>query len=224
MPKFRVSLLSLALMLAVPFAPQAVVETVAATTASRPEIASGSAMIVDLDTNKVVYSNHPDLVRPIAPINKLVIAMVILDARLPLDKKLEVNISQTPEMEGIYSRIRLSSEISRRDMLLLALVSSESRATASLAHHYPGDYKAFIKAMSTKTKSLRMNNVRFVKPTGLSVYNISTTRDLTKSLIAGKQYPLIGQSNTAREDIATFSNPTYTLLFRNTNHLVYHGN
>ncbi|EOK7371367.1 D-alanyl-D-alanine endopeptidase, partial [Escherichia coli] len=54
MPKFRVSLFSLALMLAVPLAPQAVAKTAAATTASQPEIASGSAMIVDLNTNKVI--------------------------------------------------------------------------------------------------------------------------------------------------------------------------
>ncbi|VEA05462.1 penicillin-binding protein [Salmonella enterica subsp. enterica serovar Sanjuan] len=50
-------------MLAVPFAPQAVAKTAATTAASQPEIASGSAMIVDLNTNKVIYSNHPDLVR-----------------------------------------------------------------------------------------------------------------------------------------------------------------
>ena len=60
MPKFRVSLFSLALMLAVPLAPQAVAKTAAATTASQPEIASGSAMIVDLNTNKVIF-RLPDL-------------------------------------------------------------------------------------------------------------------------------------------------------------------
>ena len=235
MPKFRVSLFSLALMLAVPFAPQAVAKTAAATTASQPEIASGSAMIVDLNTNKVIYSNHPDLVRPtgmepdmdvrpIASISKLMTAMVVLDARLPLDEKLKVDISQTPEMKGVYSRVRLNSEISRKDMLLLALMSSENRAAASLAHHYPGGYKAFIKAMNAKAKSLGMNNTRFVEPTGLSVHNVSTARDLTKLLIASKQYPLIGQLSTTREDMATFSNPTYTLPFRNTNHLVYRDN
>ncbi|MGQ7088679.1 D-alanyl-D-alanine endopeptidase, partial [Escherichia coli] len=37
-------------------------------------------------------------------------------------------------------------------------------------------------------------------------------------------YPLIGQLSTTREDMATFSNPTYTLPFRNTNHLVYRDN
>ena len=224
MPKFRVSLFSLALMLAVPLAPQAVAKTAAATTASQPEIASGSAMIVDLNTNKVIYSNHPDLVRPIASITKLMIAMVVLDARLPLDEKLKVDISQTPEMKGIYSRVRLNSEISRKDMLLLALMSSENRAAASLAHHYPGGYNAFIKAMNAKAKALGMTQTRFVEPTGLSIHNVSTARDLTKLLIASKQYPLIGQLSTTREDMATFANPAYTLPFRNTNHLVYRDN
>ena len=79
-------------------------KTAAATTASQPEIASGSAMIVDLNTNKVIYSDHPDLVRPIASISKLMTAMVVLDARLPLDEKLKVDISQTPEMKGLFAR------------------------------------------------------------------------------------------------------------------------
>ena len=61
-------------------------------------------------------------------------------------------------------------------MLLLALMSSENSA-ASAAHHYPGGYKAFIKAMNAKAKSLEMNNTRFVEPTGLSVHNVSTARD-----------------------------------------------
>lgn len=65
MPKFRVSLLSLTLLLAVPFAPQALAKTPTAVTASQPEIASGSAMIVDLATKKIIYASQPDLVRPI---------------------------------------------------------------------------------------------------------------------------------------------------------------
>ena len=161
MQKFRVSLLSLALLLAAPVAPFAVAKTTAATTAAQPEIASGSAMIVDLQTNQVIYSSHPDLVRPIASITKLMTAMVVLDAHLPLDEKLNVDISQTPEMKGIYSRVRLNSEISRKNMLLLALMSSENRAAASLAHHYPGGYNAFIAAMNAKAKALGMTNTHY---------------------------------------------------------------
>ena len=140
MLKFRVSLLSLALLLGVSATAPAIAKTTAvATAAAQPQIASGSAMIVDLNTNKVIYASHPDLVRPIASITKVMTAMVVLDARLPLDEKLKVDISHTPEMKGIYSRVRLNSEISRKNMLLLALMSSENRAAASLAHHYPGD-------------------------------------------------------------------------------------
>ena len=71
MLKIRISLLSLALMFAVPVAPQALAKTAAATASAQPEIASGSAMIVDLQTNQVIYSSHPELVRPIASITKI---------------------------------------------------------------------------------------------------------------------------------------------------------
>ncbi|MUA48664.1 D-alanyl-D-alanine endopeptidase [Klebsiella pneumoniae] len=181
MPKFRVSLLSLTLLLAVPFAPQALAKTPTAVTASQPEIASGSAMIVDLATKKIIYASQPDLVRPMASITKVMTAMVVLDAHLPLDEMLTVDISHTPEMKGIYSRVRLNSQISRRDMLLLALMSSENRAAASLAHHYPGGYDAFIRAMNAKAQALGMTHTRYVEPTGLSVHNVSTARDLTKT-------------------------------------------
>lgn len=193
----------------------------AAVHASQPELASGSAMVLDMQTHRVIYSRNPDEVVPIASITKLMTAMVTLDARLPLDEMLSVDISQTPEMKGIYSRVRLNSEISRKDMLLLALMSSENRAAASLAHHYPGGYNAFIKAMNAKAKALGMSNTHYVEPTGLSIYNVSTARDLTKLMLATKQYPLIGQLSTTTERMATFKDPNYTLPFRNTNHLVY---
>jgi murein-DD-endopeptidase. Serine peptidase. MEROPS family S11 len=226
MLKFRVSLISLALLMATPFAATLAVAKTApvAAAATQPEIASGSAMIVDLKTNKVLYSSHPNLVRPIASITKVMTAMVVLDAGLPLDEMLTVDISQTPEMKGIYSRVRLNSQISRENMLLLALMSSENRAAASLAHHYPGGYQAFIQAMNAKAKALGMKNTRFVEPTGLSIHNVSTAEDLTRMLIASQQYPLLGKLSTTREEMATFSNPAYTLPFRNTNHLVYREN
>lgn len=178
-------------------------------------------MVVDLLDNKVLYSANPDAVVPIASVTKLMTALVVLDANLPLDEVISVDISHTPEMKGVYSRVRLNSQISRRDMLLLALMSSENRAAASLAHHYPGGYQAFIASMNAKAKALGMTHTRYVEPTGLSINNVSTTRDLVKLLIASKQYPLLSQLSTTQEKTATFTNPGYSLPFRNTNHLVY---
>ncbi|WP_113625711.1 D-alanyl-D-alanine endopeptidase [Pectobacterium peruviense] len=202
--------------------PQAVAKapTYSAGTAHQ-EIASGSAMVVDLRDNHILYSSNPDVVVPIASVTKLMTALVVLDANLPLDEIISVDISQTKEMKGVYSRVRLDSEISRRDMLLLALMSSENRAAASLAHHYPGGYQAFIHAMNAKARALGMTHTRYVEPTGLSIDNVSTARDLTKLLIASKQYPLLSQLSTTQEKTATFTHPAYSLPFRNTNHLVY---
>ncbi|ATA23463.1 D-alanyl-D-alanine endopeptidase [Brenneria goodwinii] len=188
--------------------------------AAHQEIASGSAMVVDLRDDHILYSSNPDVVVPIASVTKLMTALVVLDANLPLDETISVDISHTEEMKGVYSRVRLNSEISRRDMLLLALMSSENRAAASLAHHYPGGYQAFIAAMNAKARALGMMHTRYVEPTGLSINNVSTARDLTKLLIASKQYPLLSQLSTTQEKTVAFSHPAYSLPFRNTNYLV----
>lgn len=196
--KIRLSLLSVVLLFsaqgAVNQADARTHQPAVATTSAQPEIASGSAMIVDLNTQNVIYASHPDLVRPIASITKLMTVMVTLDAHLPMDELLSVDISHTPEMRGVYSRVRLNSEISRKNMMLLALMSSENRAAASLAHHYPGGYDAFIRAMNAKARALGMSNTHYVEPTGLSIKNVSTARDLSKLLIASKRYPLLGNS------------------------------
>lgn len=221
--KFRLSCVGL-LLLAAPLciAPQALAQTSTTSHAVvRQEIASGSAMVVDLRNNQVLYSSNPNVVVPIASVTKLMTAMVVLDANQPLDERIAVDISQTKEMQGVYSRVRLGSEISRRDMLLLALMSSENRAAASLAHAYRGGYSAFIAAMNAKAKALGMTHTHYVEPTGLSIHNVSTARDLTRLLIASKQYPLLSQLSTTHETTATFSHPSYTLPFRNTNHLIY---
>lgn len=187
---------------------------------SQLHIASGSALLLDLQTNKVIYSSNPDVIVPIASVTKLMTAMVVLDAKLPLDEYITMNISDTPEMKGVFSRVKLNSELSRRDTLLIALMSSENRAAASLAHHYPGGYAAFIAAMNAKAKSLGMTHTRYVEPTGLSIHNVSTARDLSKLLVASRKYPLLSELSTTKEKTVAFRKPNYTLGFRNTDHLV----
>jgi D-alanyl-D-alanine endopeptidase (penicillin-binding protein 7) len=188
---------------------------------ARQELASGSALLVDLKTNEVLYSSNPDYVVPIASVTKLMTAVVALDAKLPLDQQLPVIIRDVPEMRGVFSRVRIGSEISRKEMLLLALMSSENRAAASLAHHYPGGVPAFVAAMNAKAEALGMTRTHYVEPTGLSENNVSNANDLVKLLKATQQYPLISQYSTTTEHTAAFRKPNYTQGFRNTNRLVY---
>ncbi len=191
---------------------------------SKLHLASGSALLIDLNTNKELYASHADRVRPIASVTKLMTAMVVLDAKLPMDEMLTMTIANNPEMKGVYSRVRLGSELNRRETLLITLMSSENRAANSLANHYPGGYGAFIKAMNAKARSLGMNHTRYLEPTGLSTQNVSTAQDLAKLLMAARKYPMLSELSTTREKTVAFRKPNYTLGFRNTDHLVNKNN
>ncbi|NMZ06975.1 MULTISPECIES: D-alanyl-D-alanine endopeptidase [Pseudomonas] len=219
----RLSLISLFFALAGTVA-NASETTLAPRDTSQLHIASGSAMLVDLQTNKVIYASNPDVVVPIASVTKLMTGMVVLDAKQNMDEYISINISDTPEMKGVFSRVKLNSEMPRKEMLLITLMSSENRAAASLAHHYPGGYAAFIAAMNAKAKALGMNSTRYVEPTGLSIHNVSTARDLSKLVQAAHKYPLLTQLSTTKEKTVSFRKPSYTLGFSNTDHLVNRAN
>jgi len=190
------------------------------TTSAQQELAAGSALLVDLKTNEVLYSSNPNFVAPIASVTKLMTAMVAIDAQQSLDEKLPIVIKDTKEMQNVFSRVRLGSELSRHDLLLITLMSSENRAAASLAHHYKGGHTAFIQAMNDKAKALGMHHSHFVEPTGLSENNVSSAEDLVRMIKAAQAYPLISQFSTLDKKTVAFTKPNYTLGFGNTNALV----
>ncbi len=105
--KIRFSLLSLALLVSgqvVTLPAQATTTLSQMAPIAQPQIASGSALIVDLTNGKVLFSSHPDRVRPIASITKLMTAMVVLDAHQPMNEMVKVDISQTPRCVVCFSR------------------------------------------------------------------------------------------------------------------------
>ena len=187
---------------------------------SKLQLASIHAMIYDVGEGKELFSKNPNEVVPTASITKLMTAMVTLDAGLPLDEKLAVKVEDVPEMRNVLTRIRIGSELSRKELIRLAVMSSENRAAATLAHHYPGGVPAFLEAMNAKAQSLGMTDTHFKDPTGLSELNRSTARDLTRMLLAARDYPLIREYTTTPKKDAFFTHPQYALAFYNTNPLI----
>ncbi|MNF40808.1 D-alanyl-D-alanine endopeptidase precursor [compost metagenome] len=184
------------------------------------QLSSRSAVLVDLTNDQVVYSRNASRVMPIASVTKLMVAVVVLEAKQPLDEVLTVTIRENREMKGVYSRVRLGSQLSRGELLHIALMSSENRATSTLAHNYRGGYSAFIAAMNAKAKALGMSGTRYVEPTGLSEFNVSTANDLVRLLKETRKYPLMTQYSTTSAKVVNFVKPRYSLGFRNTNNLV----
>jgi len=186
------------------------------------QLASVHALVMDLDTSEVLFERNPDAIVPIASLTKMMTAIVVLDdeKNAPLDEWIAVDVSQTDEMKNVFSHVRIDSQLQRRDMLLLALMASENRAAATLAHHYSGGYQAFIKAMNNKAKALGMTNSHFVEPTGLSPNNVSTPRDLARLIQASARDPLIAELSTTPKKDVHFRAPRHVRAFYNTNPLV----
>jgi serine-type D-Ala-D-Ala endopeptidase (penicillin-binding protein 7) len=188
--------------------------------ATHQEVASSSALLVDLRSGEVLYSSNADVVVPIASVTKLMTALVVLNAQQPLDEILPVMIDDVAEMRNVYSRVRIGSTLTRRELLHISLMSSENRAAATLAHHYPGGVEAFVLEMNFLAKANGMAETWFAEPTGLSRNNLSTAEDLVKLVRAIDNFPLIGQFSRTSARTVTFGRPHHSLEFRNTNYLV----
>jgi D-alanyl-D-alanine endopeptidase (penicillin-binding protein 7) len=179
---------------------------------------SSSALVLDAATGETVIGKNTDAVVPIASITKLMTAMVIIDRGLDLEEQIVLSREDAVAMKGSRSRLRTGLALTRSDLLLLALMSSENRAAAALGQSYPGGMEAFVDAMNAKAAVLDMNESRFVEPTGLSPANVSTASDLAKMVRAAHEYPLIREfSTTSRATVKASGRP---LQYGNTNGLV----
>jgi len=186
---------------------------------SAPKLHSAIALIYDQQTQRPLYTKNSDAQTPIASITKLMTAMVMLDAKLPLDEKISIDVADIDMLKGTHSRLRIGMTLVRSELLKLALMASENRAAAALARTYPGGYNAAILAMNNKARELGMQNTRFLDPAGLNSNNVSTAHDLVKMVAAARNYPLIHQyTTTASHSVDGWRGRE--LRFNNTNPLV----
>lgn len=183
------------------------------------KLKSASALIVDIYGNDV-YAKDADRARPIASITKLMTAMVTLDAKLPLQQKIIISKADRDRIRGTGSRLKYGAKLSRKEMITLALMSSENRAAAALGRTYPGGMQAFIRAMNQKAKSLGMRSSHFVDPVGLKSANIASARDLVLMVRAALKYPLIRQATTTRKKSVYPYKGRGPLRYGNTNRLL----
>jgi D-alanyl-D-alanine endopeptidase (penicillin-binding protein 7) len=183
------------------------------------DLQSTAALVVNMQSGNVVYNKNINAVAPIASITKLMTAMVVLDAKLPLDEQISLTEEDLDHVKNTGSRLQIGTVLTRDEMLRLALMSSENRAASALARAYPGGVTAFVREMNLKAMSLDMMHSSFVDGTGLSRGNVSTAQDLAKMVTAAYQYPLIRQYSTGN-GYAVQSFNGRTLEFRNTNALI----
>jgi D-alanyl-D-alanine carboxypeptidase len=168
-----------------------------ATPAKSVPITAQSWLVADGD-GKIIQGENTTEIRSIASISKLILAMVVLDANQDLDEYIK--------------------PYTRRELLKLSIIKSNNSATDVLCNNYPGGRSNCIKSMNDKAKSLSLSNTRFVEPTGLSVFNVSTAEELIAIVTAASHYPeIVEDSKTSQIKI---KNRKQWVTFNNTNPIV----
>lgn len=182
------------------------------------DLKSSVALVVDQDTNEVLFSKNPQAVLPIASITKLMTGLVVTEAALPLDEVLTISQDDVDTEKGSRSRLAVGTSLTRGEMMHLALMSSENRAANALGRHYPGGMAAFVDAMNRKARALGMKDTHYVEPTGLSSKNQSSAHDLAVLVREAHNHPVLRELSTSQE--AQVEVGKRVMQFRNTNGLV----
>lgn len=161
------------------------------------DLRANAALVVNQSTGQALYAKNSELALPIASITKLMTALVLVEALLPLDEKIRIGKEDVDHLKGTGSRLPLGASMTRDELLNLALIASENRAAAALSRAYPGGRPAFVAAMNRKAAELGMSNTRFVDGTGLSSENRSTAADLARLVNAAYQHPRLRQASAS---------------------------
>lgn len=188
--------------------------------AAGPQIQSGAALIIDHYGNRLFGRNQTE-VRPIASLTKLMTAIVVIDAGVPLDDAITITELDRDRMRHSRSRLRIDeATLSRRDMLRVALMSSDNRAASALGRTtFAEGTPAFVAAMNAKAAALGMRSSHFADASGLDAGNQSTAEDLVRLVHAASQYPLLREITSTGTFTAYPYGSGQPVEYRNTNPL-----
>jgi D-alanyl-D-alanine endopeptidase (penicillin-binding protein 7) len=179
---------------------------------------SSVALVVDQETQEVLYSKNDHAVLPIASLTKLMTGLVVAEANLPMDERIRITQADVDTEKGSSSRLAVGTVLSRGELMHLSLMSSENRAAHALGRTFPGGMDVFVSRMNQRARTLGMKDTRYVEPTGLSSQNQSSANDL--AVLAAKAYnePMLRELSTSHgREVAVGSR---TLQYNNTNGLV----
>lgn len=184
----------------------------------RLDLNSSVALVIDQETNEVLFSKNDAAVLPIASLTKLMTGLVIADANLDMNEPITITQDDVDTYKGSSSRLAVGSTLPRGEMMHLALMSSENRAANALGRTYPGGLSEFVRLMNSKAKQLGMTDTRYVEPTGLSSLNQSSARDLATLVSVAHDRPILRSLSTSPGHEVELGRRT--LHYNNSNRLI----
>jgi len=155
-----------------------------------PSVAGESAIVVDVESGRVLYAKNADLQRAVASTQKIITALCVLDAG-NIDQQVTI-ASSDGNCEPTKLGLRAGEVYTRRELLKVLMVKSANDVARALARDVGGTQENFARMMTAKAASLGMRNSCFLNPHGLTEPGqYSTARDMSIAARAAYRSPLL---------------------------------
>lgn len=166
--------------------------------APAPDISASCAVLMDVDSGRVLYSRNPEEPRSIASITKLMTALVTVECLDDLSQQVTVLPTWTG-IEGTSLYLKAGEQLSVETLLYGLLLHSGNDAAVALAEICAGDVETFVGWMNQRAKDLGMTHTHFADPHGLSSENhYASAMDMARLAAACLEHPKLQEIVSTR--------------------------
>lgn len=158
-----------------------------------PNNTATSAILMDLESGRILYHKNENEQRMIASITKLMTALVAVEATEELDQPVKIMQDWTA-VEGSSLYLKPGEVLTMKTLLYGLLLHSGNDAAVAIAGTCAGDVETFVEWMNQKAADLGMENTHFANPNGLNDENhYSTAADMARLAAACMENETIAQ-------------------------------
>ncbi len=173
------------------------------------EVSASSAILMDMDSERILYAKNIHETRGVASISKIMTAVIAIESG-KLDKEVTIG-EEIKKAYGSAIYIQVGEKMKLRDLVYGLMLRSGNDASLAIAKYVGNSVEEFVTMMNNKAQEIGMKNTIFRNPNGLDQEdggNISTAYDMAiltsyamklddyKEIVKTKEYTLKTNKNT----------------------------
>ncbi len=142
------------------------------------DIKAKSAILMEVNTGKILYEMNADEVLPPASITKIMSLLLVMEAIDRGDMSVEDVITASEHacsMGGSQIWLEPQESMTVDDLLKAAVIASANDATVALGEAIAGSEEGFVAQMNARAAELGMTNTKFMNATGLDAEGHSSS-------------------------------------------------
>ncbi len=130
------------------------------------DVSAKGAVLIECDSNDIVYSKNANMRLPMASTTKIMTALVAIENCDDLEKIIKIPRCATG-IEGSSIYLHEDEELTISDLLYALMLESANDSAVALAYATCGDLDKFVDLMNEKASELGLENTHFTNPHGL---------------------------------------------------------